>query len=82
VRIQGRFQAAETPWTIHFCPPSPAVPWQILNTLTSGPGGDVPFRLVVAVPVLYASTDDSGRSNRLILPRRKHWLVFVSAQLG
>ena len=40
---------------------------QILNTLTVLALVVMSFALIVAVPVLYASNEDSGRSNRLIL---------------
>ena len=40
---------------------------QILNTLTVLALVVLSFALIVAVPVLYASSEDSGRSNRLIL---------------
>jgi len=42
------------------------------------------FALVVAVgPCFYASTDDSGRSNRLIPARREQtWLVLVLPTFG
>ena len=39
----------------------------ILNTLTVLALVVMSFALIVAVPVLYASEDTSGRSNRLIL---------------
>ena len=38
-----------------------------LNTLTVLALVVMSFALIVAVPVLYASSEDSGRSNRLIL---------------
>jgi photosystem II PsbZ protein len=40
---------------------------QFINTLTVLALVVVSFALIVAVPVLFASTEDSGRSNRLIL---------------
>ena len=40
---------------------------QFINTLTVLALVVMSFALIVAVPVLYASTEDSGRSNRLIL---------------
>ena len=40
---------------------------QILNTLTVLALVVMSFALIVAVPVLYASNDESGNSNRLIL---------------
>ena len=40
---------------------------QFINTLTVLALVVVSFALIVAVPVLYASNEDSGRSNRLIL---------------
>ena len=40
---------------------------QILNTLTVLALVVMSFALIVAIPVLYASNEDSGRSNRLIL---------------
>ncbi|APD48086.1 photosystem II reaction center protein PsbZ [Synechococcus sp. CS-602] len=55
---------------------------QILNTLTVLALVVMSFALVVAVPVLYASTDDSGRSNRLILLGGATWLVLVLLNWG
>ena len=40
---------------------------QFINTLTVLALVVASFALIVAVPVLYASSEDSGRSNRLIL---------------
>jgi photosystem II PsbZ protein len=38
--------------------------------------------LIVAVPVLYASTEDSGRSNRLILLGGIVWVALVLVNWG
>ena len=40
------------------------------------------FALIVAVPVLYASNDDSGRSNRLILVGGLAWVALVLLNWG
>jgi photosystem II PsbZ protein len=40
------------------------------------------FALIVAVPVLYASTEDSGRSNRLILIGGAAWVALVLVNWG
>jgi photosystem II PsbZ protein len=45
---------------------------QILNTLTVLALVVLSFALIVAVPMLYASTEDRGRSNRLILLGEPH----------
>jgi photosystem II PsbZ protein len=42
----------------------------------------VTFALIVAVPVLYASTEDSGRSNRLILLCGLAWVALVLVNWG
>jgi photosystem II PsbZ protein len=55
---------------------------QILNTLTVLALVVLSFALIVAVPVLYASTEDSGRSNRLILIGGAAWLVLVLVNWG
>ena len=55
---------------------------QILNTLTVMALVVLSFALVVAVPVLYASTEDSGRSNRLILLGGVAWLALVLLNWG
>ena len=49
---------------------------QILNTLTVLALVVVSFALIVAVPVLYASNEDSGRSNRLILLGSIAWWLW------
>jgi photosystem II PsbZ protein len=46
---------------------------QILNTLSV---------LALVVPVLYASNDDSGRSNRLILIGGIAWVALVLVNWG
>ena len=50
---------------------------QILNTLTVLALVVMSFALIVAVPVLYASNEDSGRSNRLILLGGIVWVALV-----
>ena len=55
---------------------------QILNTLTVLALVVLSFALIVAVPVLYASTEDSGRSNRLILIGGAAWVVLVLVNWG
>jgi photosystem II PsbZ protein len=40
------------------------------------------FVLIVAVPVLYASSQDSGRSNRLILIGGAAWVALVLLNWG
>ena len=40
------------------------------------------FALIVAVPVLYASSEDSGRSNRLILLGGLAWVALVLLNWG
>jgi photosystem II PsbZ protein len=40
------------------------------------------FALIVAIPVLYASSDDSGRSNRLILIGGGAWVALVLLNWG
>jgi photosystem II PsbZ protein len=40
------------------------------------------FVLIVAVPVLYASNDDSGRGNRLILIGGLAWVALVLVNWG
>ena len=55
---------------------------QILNTLTVLALVVMSFALIVAVPVLYASNEDSGRSNRLILLGGIVWVVLVLVNWG
>jgi photosystem II PsbZ protein len=55
---------------------------QILNTLTVLALVVMSFVLIVAVPVLYASSEDSGRSNRLILIGGVAWLMLVLLNWG
>jgi photosystem II PsbZ protein len=55
---------------------------QILNTLTVLALVVLSFALIVAVPVLYASNEDSGRSNRLVLLGGIAWLVLVLVNWG
>ncbi|MEB3200377.1 MAG: photosystem II reaction center protein PsbZ [Synechococcaceae cyanobacterium] len=55
---------------------------QIINTLTVLALVVLSFALIVAVPVLYASTEDSGRSNRLILLGGIAWVVLVLINWG
>ncbi len=40
------------------------------------------FALIVAVPVLYASSEDVGRSNRLILVGGGVWVALVLLNWG
>ena len=55
---------------------------QFLNTLTVLALVVASFALIVAVPVLYASSEDSGRSNRLILLGSAVWGGAGAAELG
>jgi len=55
---------------------------QLLNTLSVLALVVMSFALIVAVPVLYASTDDSGRSNRLILIGGAAWVALVLVNWG
>ena len=50
---------------------------QFLNTMTVLALVVVSFALIVAVPVLFASNEDSGRSNRLILLGSAAWVGLV-----
>ena len=55
---------------------------QILNTLTVLALVVMSFALIVAVPVLYASNDESGNSNRLILFGGLAWVGLVLLNWG
>jgi photosystem II PsbZ protein len=55
---------------------------QILNTLTVLALVVLSFALIVAVPVLYASSEDSGRSNRLVLLGGLAWVALVLLNWG
>ncbi len=55
---------------------------QILNTLTVLALVVLSFALIVAVPVLYASSEDPGRSNRLILLGSVAWVALVLLNWG
>ena len=55
---------------------------QIINTLTVLALVMLSFALIVAVPVLYASTEDSGRSNKLILIGGLAWVALVLVNWG
>ena len=55
---------------------------QILNTLTVLALVMMSFALIVGVPVLYASSEDSGRSNRLILLGSIVWVALVLVNWG
>ena len=55
---------------------------QFINTLTVLALVVVSFALIVAVPVLYASNEDSGRSNRLILLGGAGWVGLVLLNWG
>ena len=59
-----------------------AHPMQFLNTLTVLALVVMSFALIVAVPVLYASSEDSGRSNRLILLGSAAWVALVLLNWG
>jgi len=55
---------------------------QIINTFTVLALVVLSFALIVAIPVLYASSDDSGRSNRLILIGSAAWVALVLLNWG
>nr|YP_002049134.1 Photosystem II reaction center protein PsbZ [Paulinella chromatophora]ACB42924.1 Photosystem II reaction center protein PsbZ [Paulinella chromatophora] len=55
---------------------------QLLNTLTVLALVVMSFALIVAVPVLYASSQDSGRANRLILLGGVAWTALVLVNWG
>ncbi|TGG78898.1 MAG: photosystem II reaction center protein PsbZ [Aphanocapsa feldmannii 277cV] len=55
---------------------------QLLNTLTVLLLVVVSFALVIAVPVLYAGTQDSARANRLILLGSGVWVALVLLNWG
>ena len=55
---------------------------QFINTLTVLALVVVSFALIVAVPVLYASYEDSGRSNRLMLLGGAVWVGLVLLNWG
>jgi photosystem II PsbZ protein len=55
---------------------------QIINTLTVLALVVLSFALIVAVPVLYASSEDSGRSNKLILIGGLAWVALVLVNWG
>ncbi len=55
---------------------------QILNLISVFLLVVVSFVMVVAVPVLYASGEDSGRSNRLILLGSGVWIGLVLLNWG
>ena len=55
---------------------------QFLNTLTVLALVVVSFALIVAVQVLYASNEESGRSNRLILLGGGVWVGLVLLNWG
>jgi photosystem II PsbZ protein len=55
---------------------------QFINTLTVLALVVVSFALIVAVPVLYASPEESGRSNRLILLGVGVWVGLVLLNWG
>ena len=68
---------------IRFTPDAaPVSPMQILNTLSVLALVAMSFALIVAIPVLYASSDDSGRSNRLILLGSLAWVALVLVNWG
>lgn len=55
---------------------------QILNTLSVLALVVTSFALIVAIPVLYASNEDSGGSNRLILLGSAAWVALVLINWG
>ena len=55
---------------------------QFINVLTVLALVVVSFALIVAVPVLFASNEDSGRSNRLILLGSAAWVALVLLNWG
>jgi photosystem II PsbZ protein len=55
---------------------------QFINTLTVLALVAVSFALIVAVPVLFASDEESGRSNRLILLGSAAWVALVLLNWG
>lgn len=56
---------------------------QLLNTFTVFALVVMSFALIVAVPVLYASTnEDASRSNRLVLLGGLVWVVLVLVNWG
>ena len=55
---------------------------QFINTLTVLALVVASFALIVAVPVLYASNEDSGRSNRIILLGSVVWVALVLLNWG
>jgi len=63
-------------------PVSCCVPMQILNVFTVFLLVVMSFAMVVAVPVLYASGEDSGRSSRLILLGSAVWIGLVLLNWG
>lgn len=55
---------------------------QIVNTLTVLALVVLSFALIVAVPVLYASPEQGGNSNRLILLGGVAWVALVLLNWG
>ena len=55
---------------------------QLINTLTVLALVVMSFALTVAVPVLYASSEDVGPSNRLILVGGGVWVALVLLNWG
>ena len=55
---------------------------QLINTLTVLALVVMSFALIVEVPVLYASSEDIGRSNRLILVGGGVWVALVLLNWG
>ena len=55
---------------------------QLINTLTVLALVVMSFAPIVAVPVLYASSEDVGRSNRLILVGGGVWVALVLLNWG
>ena len=64
-------------------PLTPSLPTMtIINTLTVLALVVLSFALIVAVPVLYASNDTTGNSNRLILLGGLAWVALVLVNWG
>ena len=55
---------------------------QFINTLTVLALVEASFALIVALPELDASSEDSGRSNRLILLGSAVWVALVLLNWG
>jgi photosystem II PsbZ protein len=71
-----------TAWSGRPANPFQHILMQIINTLTVLALVVMSFALIVAIPVLYASSEDSGRSNRLILIGGAAWVALVLLNWG